>query len=1110
MDGNVSRGGIAKDLAWLKRVGVGGVNQIDVSFGQPPVVPLPAPYFSPAWERNLRFTATEAKRLGLALSMNVAPGWSGTGGPGTPPQDAMKKLVWSSLDVNGGEPLPLKVTQPPVISGPFQNVAYVPRNEFWTDVGRPSPTPDMYRDVAVLAFRTPQITSVVQHASIVTAGSPLDKGLLTDHDLSTSVSVPTNSGTALVSVVYREPTTIRTMVLGIPRPMMAAYASVPVLTAQLEAQDSAGAYHLVASTSVGIAPQVTLSFPAVTARTFRLVLKAIAFAPSSAQFPDADPRLFPAEPESPHIALSELRLEEEARVNEAERKAGYALSDDYDRLENKDDSKGIAPTEIIDLTSRTASDGTLDWTPPAGRWTVMRFGYSLTGMLNFPAPREATGLEIDKLNCSVAERYMSAYLSRISKMLAPGPMSAQALKALTSDSTEAGPQNWTDDMLAQFRRLRGYDATLWLPALTGQIIGSASQTDKFLWDFRKTIADLRSECHQSNLARISHEYGLALYAESLEGGRPELGDDLQMRASADFPMGAMWAFLPGDPLPESAIADARGAASVGHLYGRPIIAAESFTRALLPWGQSPRDLKPVADLEFASGINRIVIHTSVHQPLDRPPGITLGVAGQDFTRLNTWAADARAWIEYLARSSFLLQQGSPVSDVAYFYGESTPAGTLGQLGKLTDVPKHYGYDFVDSDALLNLIAVEGGKIVTPGGMRYRLLQLGQAADTMTVPVLRRLQMLADQGATIIGDAPHSSPSLADDPRAFKAMVDALWGRGRIRSAVSADAALASIGVPPDWTTTRPELRLVHRHIPNGEIYFVSNGTARPTDAALSLRVSGKTPSLWRADRGSIDPTSFRVTDGRTEIPLHLGGNEAIFIVFRGPGRAASCSVPAAVRMQPYELPGNWKVDFSNALGERHSAVLSLASWSDDVRHWLRYFSGSGSYTKTVVLPKRFRNHHRLILDLGDLRDIARVIVNGKHAGTVWNPPYAVDVSRLLRPGRNRLRIVVTNLWVNRLIGAQNGFGPDRLFTSVPTYSRNARLRLAGLLGPVKIERLRQPTQTCGLVQAARSFTSIGSRPGPLPDRTVSRSLKGVRTPALHMHRESRYFANNMR
>ncbi len=1074
MNGNVTKEGIRRDLEWMKRVGVGGADAIDASIDTPQVVKDRLVYMSPAWKKAFRYAATQSDQLGLELSIDTSPGWNETGGTWVKPQQAMKKLVWSSTVIEGGPPFKGVLASPPGVSGPFQDVALVPRSAN-SEIGK---TLQFYADAAVIAYRLPTEEATPRPVTVSTSDGPIDGNLLADGDLRKSLTLVAHEGTAWVQLAYDRPITIRSAVLGTPLPADAAIGAVssPVIIGKLQAQDANGNFDLVAELGITTCPQVTVSFKPITAQVFRVTFsQGPRWQPSSPPSPGLDPLYVVESKPPPSFAISELALREQGGINEYERKAEFATANDYYSLTTPEEAADhpVRPADVVDLSAKMASDGALDWTPPAGQWVVLRLGYSLTGVTNYPATREATGLEVDKLNRRYVSEYMQHYLETYSSFLPPSLIGAHGLRGLMADSTEVGPQNWSDDMLEQFQRLRGYDARPWLPALTGVIIESAAASDQFLWDFRRTIAQLTAESHYGGIAQSAHEHGLLFYGEALENQRPVLGDDLEMRRYADVPTGAMWTFPRGGHPSATYVADDRGAASVSHLYGQNLAAAESFTNCSpAPWAFSPRDLKPVADLEFALGINRIIVHSSVHQPIEKPPGLSLWVCAQFFNRHETWAEQAGAWMTYLARSSYLLQQGRFVADVAYFYGEEAPLTILQEQGRLYDTPKDHPFDFVNSDALLNLIQVHDGALTTPSGMRYQVLQLGGTSQRMTLPVLRKLRDFVQQGAIVVGAPPIDSPSLKDDTGDFQRLRAELWGsdgagaklgRGQVYGANTVDAALGSRGVAPDVSYTRPhedtELLSLHRTLANGEIYFLTNRKDREEELEVSFRVSGKSPELWHAETGQTESVSYRIEGGRTIVPLKLRPCDALFVVFRKPARSPSRDIAEPLVQQLAELQGPWTVTFQ--LGRGAPAKLSLdrlASWTANADSGVKYFSGTATYARTLEAPQAwFQSDSRLRLDLGEVRDLAEVFLNGSSLGTVWNPPYALEVTSAMHPGKNALEVRVTNLWVNRLIGDQQPGATRYTFTTLPTYTRTAPLLDSGLLGPVTISRLSAPS-----------------------------------------------------
>ncbi|HYK87334.1 MAG TPA: glycosyl hydrolase, partial [Acidobacteriota bacterium] len=673
-------------------------------------------------------------------------------------------------------------------------------------------------------------------------------------------------------------------------------------------------------------------------------------------------------------------------------------------------------------------------------------------------------LEVDKLSCPAVKAYLDNYLGQYKETLGD-LMGRRGLQYVITDSWEAGTQNWTDDMFSEFARRRGYDMHPCLPVLTGRVVESAESSERFLWDFRKTIGDLTTECHYEQISASLHERSMGRYTESHESGRAFIGDGMDVKRKAEVPMSAMWTARPGTASAQYD-ADVRESASVAHIYGQNLTAAESLTAGTGAWSFSPETLKPTADRLLAMGLNRFVIHTSVHQPLsDKVPGFGLGPYGQWFTRHETWAEQAKPWVSYLARSSYLLQQGKFVADIILFYGEDSNITAL-YGRKSPDVPAGYNFDYASADVILNRLSADAGRITTPSGMSYRLLALDPRCRKLSLPVLRKLRDLVKEGACIVGPMPLESPSLSDDQTEFRAIAQELWaagtsvnrvGKGTVYAEKTIAEALAALNAGPDFEYTKPQadtnLMFVHRALDDGDLYWVNNRSNRAENLDASFRVQGKAPELWHADTGKIEPASYRIVDGRTKVPLRLDPSDAVFVVFRKPATGASRSLPQPVETRLADIEGAWEVSFQPGRGAPAKITLDkLGSWSENAEEGVRFFSGSATYTRTLEAPAGwFKSDARIILDLGDVKNIAEITVNGVPMGIVWKAPFRVDVTGTLKPGRNSLEVKITNLWVNRLIGdEQPGVAKKYTFTTQQFYRADSPLLPSGLLGPVQL------------------------------------------------------------
>lgn len=1039
MDGNVDPAGIVRDLHWLHGVGVRGVQMFDGGMGGPLVVPAAVRPGTAAWDEAIETAARTASELGMELAVATSPGWSASGGPWVEPVDAMKKVVWSETVVMGGEELEVPLAPLPAVTGLYQDG---PR---WGATGA---GPSYSTDWIVLAVPAEPSQEVLVPAGVA-ASAPIDDGTcLTDGSFDSSLVLPRDPdgwSSAWVEQSFDGPVTVRSVVVGLPGPR--GFGAAPPADAVLQASDDGIRYRDVAALPASAIPVRTSSFPAVTALRFRLVLSAGSAADALPPLSDGVRRP-PVLRRATGFTISEFALRTSGRVDHAEAKAGYGVVRDYFAVPtNPEVALGsLDPGTVCDVSAHVR-DGMLRWNAPAGRWRILRLGASLTGQTNGPALADATGLEVDKLDGDRVRAYLDTHLAQYGDAATPGAQ--HRIRALLSDSIEAGPQNWTEGILDSFERLRGYDPRPWLPALAGYLVGGPDESDRFLYDYRRTISELLAIEYYGTLSAEAARRGLLYYAEALEDGRPQLGDDLAMRANADVPMGAMWTFDPGSGPRPTYVADVKGAASVAHVYGKDWVGAEAFSSFDRPWAASPRTLKHVADLQLALGVTRFCIHTSPHQPIAAlPPGIALApFLGQAFTMNETWAGMARPWIDYLARCSAVLSAGRPAVDIAVFVGEETPVTALYESELDTTVPRGFDFDYVGADALSRVLSVEDGAVVSTGAT-YRLLYLGGSSSRMTVGALRALERLVDEGATIVGMRPTASPSLADDPRTFDAACERIWSgarrRGRVVNTNDLSAALRSLGMRPVVEVEGPPVRQIARVIDGRRVTFVANPSADVLEARILVASDSEPLVAWdpvQLRSFALVPDAPGRNDGRRGYVLVLPPFGSVFVF------ASAAALPEPARQRSYPIEGTWEV----ALPGRAPRVTSPQPrlWTD-LGDPERAFSGVGVYRAEASLTTQQLDADRVLLDLGTVRDVARVVVNGVDCGVAWTAPFRVDVTTAVRPGVNSVEVHVANPWRNRLIAeaAEPSGSIHAPMTGV--FEPSAEPLPAGLAGPVRL------------------------------------------------------------
>ncbi len=1073
MNGNITKEGIKLDLEWMHRAGLGGFQNFDASLFTPQVVEKRLAYMTPDWKDAFKYATTLADQLGLEEAIAGSPGWSETGGPWVPAKEAMKKYVWSETRVEGGKPFSGTLPHPPSNTGAFQNL---PIEDLGNMMGEGFKAPEYYADSAVIAYKeaATDVPFVSLQAKITTSGGEIDTALLSDGDLVKTVALPmakAMSAKAWIQYEFPQPQTIRaiTIVAGKKSPMDAFLPPGGDSGKALEASEDGQNYHVIVDIPKSGSTEHTLAFAQVTAKYFRVTFKTQPAAPN----PFAEMGMGTAAPPPTDHYIAELVLHPGARVNRFEEKAAFNPAWDLYGMATTDftPQDAIKKGDVIDLTSKMRLDGTLDWTPPEGRWVVLRFGYSLLGITNHPATKEATGLEVDKLNAGYVKNYMNGYLDSYKETVGPDLIGRRGIRYVITDSWEAGAQNWTDNMIEQFTKRRGYDPRPWMPVLTGRIVENAQASDQFLWDLRKTIADLTADEHYGQVEASLKERGMGHYGESHEGGRAFIADGMEVKKLDDIPMSAMWVQKPGVNKPTHGYnADDRESASVAHIYGQNIAAAESMTScdSSTAWAWSPATLKPTADQEFLNGINRFVIHESAHQPLiDKSPGLTLGPCGQWFNRNDTWAEQANVWTKYLARNSFLLQQGRFAADVIYFYGEDSNITAL-FADSDPDIPPGFNFDYINADGLIHELSIRGGNITTKSGMSYRVLALDKYSKHMSLPVLRALHKLVEQGAVVAGEKPVGTPSLADDSAEFEKLSDELFGsgtgtqtlgKGKVYAGQNAEAALKALNIAPDLDYAKPangqQIAFAHRKLADGDLYFLDNRGDSESTVDASFRVTGKAPELWYSETGKTAPASFTIAGGRTTLPLHFEPWGTVFVIFRKPIKETSHTIPKAAETQLATVDGPWTVTFQPGRGAPEPITLDkLISWNESSDKGVKYFSGTGTYTKTIqASPDWFKNGATLWIDLGDVKNLAVVTVNGKELGTLWHAPYRLDATAALKPGSNELSVKVINAWVNRLVGdLQPDATKKYTFSSWPAYKKDSPLLPSGLIGPVAIQQ----------------------------------------------------------
>lgn len=769
-------------------------------------------------------------------------------------------------------------------------------------------------------------------------------------------------------------------------------------------------------------------------------------------------------------------------------------------------------SDVRNVTEHVDANGVLNWTPPTpGSWEILTMGYTDSGARLGPGSGAWQGLSLDPLSPATLDLYWDRAVVPLLKTAQP--YLGNTIKYVTTDSWEMGGMNWTTDFRREFIKRRGYDPVPYLPVIAGRILTSREVSDRFLADLRRTIGDLIT-AHFDRMAQRAAQFGLGTECES-GGPHGEPIDALETFRHAAVPQTEFWS-MSKHRSSLTARFFTKEAASAAHIYGKQYVASEGETGVGNYWSESlSTNLKPAFDMALTEGLNRLVWHQFTSSPAET------GLPGQEYfagTYLNpevTWWQQAGSFTAYLNRAQFLLQQGRPVADVLYYYGDEVPNFVRLKSDDPAGVLPGHDYDVIDTDALLHRVLLDKESLRTPEGIRYRMLVL-PPSRVIPMSVLEMANRYLEGGGTVVGLRPLRPQGIVDpsEERRYQTLVHQIWngcdsspspvsvhvGRGTLYCEATGQAALRAPGLLPDLESTSKDVDYVHRRTAQADIYFVRNTQPTSIETALTFRVPNLQPEIFNAVTGEIRSVMLfeQTGDTRTRIPFSLGPYESIFIVFDKP--AASHIVRLEKEHQPVALsastavtehngqievhtdqpgdykaffPGgktvsfkvqaeavpvksNWTLDFPPNWGAPpHLAIASLKSWTDFEDPGVRYFSGTATYHTTIHLDgEQLGTGNELWLDLGDTREIAQVRINGVKSTPLWMKPFTERVDQLMRPGDNQVDVEVTNFWPNRIIGdLQPGNEHRYTSTNIRAFKSSSPLLPSGLLGPVTLRRV---------------------------------------------------------
>lgn len=1052
IDGNISKEGVIKDLEAMKSVGInrafiGNLGGHEMGDPKGPKIEV----FSEAWWDITHTALKKAGELNIEIGFFNSPGWSQAGGSWIKPNEAMRFLASTRTIVKG----------PGKVSARLEEASNDAKIDTWCihpTKGAVAIVSDKITakldDVKVIAFPAPEVKNqILNTANADITSMPSVDGLekLVDQDMSNGIFFPNNNSFSF-DLKAKEDFTARSLTI---------YPAEYVISTPVELQVlKDGEYRTVSAFTIsrtnsrissGYEPwaPVVVSFDAVTGKEFRIVF--------------TNP--------SPDSGIAEIELSSVPKVERYKEKIMAKMYDGAtpawdsymwrDQPEPDDKSLIVDPEKVIDLSDKMSADGVLEWDAQEGEWVILRTGMLLTGTVNAPAMPNVTGLEVDKMSKKHIETHFNAFIGKILERIPAEDR--KTFRVVVQDSHETGGQNFTDDFLESFKDRYGYDPLPYLPAYFGVVVGSQQESDRFLWDVRRLVADKTAYDYVGGLRAVCHKYGLTTWLENYgHFGFP--GEFLQYGGQADEVAGEFWGGNAAEQV------ECKLASSSAHTYGKKLVSAESSTSGGPAYLYTPELLKKAIDCSFTKGINNTLLHVYVQQPDERAPGFNAWF-GTEYDRNNVWFEQIDLFLTYIKRCNYLLRQGGHVADVAYFIGEDAPKmdGV-----RNPELPRGYQYDYINAEVLVRDAFVENGRLTLPHGTSYRVLVLPKI-ETMRPAMIDKLKKLIADGAIVVGPAPKRSPSLENQPWSDEHVsriaaeiwgnVDGVnvksgrYGKGFIYDGVELNYVMNQINCVADcYIPQEFPLSYCHRADNGTDIYYIANPGNGKITTDITFRVKGKQPELWIPTTGRIRSLpAFTQKDEKTIVPVTMEGGESYFIVFRNPGEPAStveANFPKSEVVSVAKAP--WQVSFTSKVKQPAPVVFNeLIDLSTHSTDNIKYFSGKATYTTTIDGMKPAKGE-RILLNLGKVSSMAKVKVNGTYAGGTWMYPYTVDVTEYIKKGKNKIEIEVVNTWVNRIIGDLNLPESERdIDILYNPYKADSKLVDSGLIGPVTLEKMKE-------------------------------------------------------
>lgn len=866
MNGNVTKEGIQLDLDFLHRSGIGGFQLFQVGTGIPKG---PVDFGSNQWLDLLKFAAEYASRLGLEFDMMNCGGWSSSGGPWITPELGMQQLSWAEIQIKGGQKVNLQLPRP-----------YIKLN--------------YYQDTYVLAFPTPgekhePIQDLVQQV-LINQDQQIDTTVFTTGAWADGVNIDhaDNSGYYSLQVEFKSPFHARSITLfgGITGSFSFLGPQAQNIN-QVELQVSSDGKNFESICNLNLSVWRNNSLEVPVSKNFNLVTAKFFRIRSSR----------PLKVYYIRLLSSECLLDWPLKANYT-RLDGIIAGQQITPMFNAHQHSIVPVDQVLDISAYVDKNGYLSWDAPEGNWTIVRFGYTPVGIQNHPSPDGGGGLECDKYSSKAYDFHFDHFFGKLYNQLEN--LGKASLSGAIIDSYEVGMQTWTPDLPIEFSNRRGYSMVKYMPALVGYIVGDPTISDKFLWDVRRTHADLMADNYYGRFAELCRQHNMKSYVEPYSGGP---FDEIQVGAKVDVPMGEFWA---GMDQANGVFYSIKLASSIAHVYGKKIVAAESYTGipSQTKWQLHPYAMKGQGDWMYTLGLNKFIFHVYAMQPHPTAkPGMTMGPWGWMHSRNNTWADQEKYWIAYVQRTQSLLQEGLIIADILYFVGEEVPVNTPVLPEQLFPKPSEgYYYDVIDREGILSRVSVRDGKITLPDGVTYSLLVLPNT-QVISLDLLQKIRDLVYEGAhVLVNSRPSATPGLKDYPKSeelLKSTVNELWdkldgenvkeisfGKGAIYWNIPIkDILIKKLSVLPDFEFSTlsgdAPINFIHRKIQDADVYFIANRRRSYENIVCTFRVKGKKPEIWNPlSKEILEYPVYEKVDNRIKVAIQLEPAGSRFIVFR--------------------------------------------------------------------------------------------------------------------------------------------------------------------------------------------------------------------------------------